>query len=349
MSVQEIIQALKQVRFPGIDRDIVSLGYVKDIREEHGRSIIRLELSTNLDGAAETIEADARAALTQAGIPFELEMQARTARAPAEAAMAPPEMEDILSQIPYKVAVASGKGGVGKSTVAINLALGLASLGHRVALLDCDIYGPSIPLMMGLEDEVPTVRDNVMIPLERFGVQSMSIGYLIERDTPVIWRGPMVGKAIDQLMRDVNWTGVEIMIFDLPPGTGDIQISLSQKINLTGAVIVTTPQEVALIDATKGVGMFAKVSVPILGIVENMSYFACPHCHARTDIFRSGGGRREAERLGVRFLGEIPLDPEVAIGGDQGTPVLARGGQGPSAEAFRNLARAVATSLGLTG
>jgi ATP-binding protein involved in chromosome partitioning len=346
-SQSDVVGVLKKVTFPGIDRDIVSLGYLKDLREEGGVFRIRIEMSTNLPGAGEEIEAAARRALEAAAIPFDLDMQVHYQQARTPEGMAPPESEDILSAIPYKVAVASGKGGVGKSTVAVNLALGLARMGHRTGLLDCDIYGPSIPLMLGLEDEQPLVRGHRMVPLERYGVRSMSIGYLIDRDTPVIWRGPMVGKAIDQLMRDVEWTGTEILVFDLPPGTGDIQISLSQKIDLSGAVIVTTPQDVALIDAGKGVAMFEKVSVPILGIVENMSFFSCPHCGRRTDIFRSGGGRREAERLGVPLLGEIPIDAEVAVGGDEGEPILSRAPDSPAARAFLALASRVSSSLGV--
>jgi ATP-binding protein involved in chromosome partitioning len=340
-SQSDVVRALKQVTFPGLDRDILSLGYLKDIREESGVFVIVIELSTNLRGAGEEIEASARRALSEAGIPYRLDLRVhyQQARPPEGAEM--PEPEDALPEVPIKIAVASGKGGVGKSTVAVNLALGLARLGHATGLLDCDIYGPSVPLMMGLEQEQPIVREHRMVPLERYGVRSMSIGYLIDRDTPVIWRGPMVGKAIDQLMRDVEWDGTEILVFDLPPGTGDIQISLSQKIRLSGAVIVTTPQDVALIDAGKGVAMFEKVSVPILGIVENMSYFACPHCGRRTDIFRSGGGRRQAKRLSVPLLGEIPIDPEIAVGGDEGQPILARSPESDAARAYLSLATQV--------
>ncbi len=343
----DVVRALKQVHFPGIERDIVSLGYLKDIREEHGTFRIRIEMSTNLQGAGEEIERDARRALTDAGIPFELDMQVHYQQQHRPAASPEFEVQDVLPQIPFKIAVASGKGGVGKSTVAVNLALALSRLGARTGLLDCDIYGPSVPVMLGLEDEQPGVEDQKMIPLERYGVKSISIGYLIDRDTPVIWRGPMVGKAIDQLMTDVDWEGVDVLVFDLPPGTGDIQISLAQKVALSGAIIVSTPQDVALIDAGKGVAMFQKVSVPILGIVENMSWFSCPHCGERTDIFRSGGGRREADRLGVPLLGEIPIDPEIALGGDAGAPILSARPESPGALAFMELARTVAGTLGI--
>ena len=249
--------------------------------------------------------------------------------------------------IPVKIAVASGKGGVGKSTVAANLAIGLARLGIRTGLLDADIYGPSVPLMLGLEGVQPRVTEHRMEPVERYGIRSMSIGYLVDRHTPMVWRGPMAGKAIEQLMSDVDWEGTEALVFDLPPGTGDVQISISQKIRLTGAIIVTTPQEVALIDAGKGVSMFRKVSVPILGLVENMSSFVCPHCGGHTEIFGSGGGAREAERLGVPLLGQIPIDPQVVMGGDEGSPVLVRNPESPAGQALLSLAARVAELTGL--
>lgn len=345
--LNDIVTLLRGVRFPGLDRDIVSLGYLKDVRDEDGTFHILVELSTNLQGAGERIEEDCHRVLREAGIPYRLEMKARyLGDRPAEAS-APELPPRLLDEIPFKIAVASGKGGVGKSTVAVNLALGLARLGHRTGLLDSDIYGPSVPTMLGLEDAQPPVVDHKMIPIPRYGVKSMSVGYLIDRHTPVIWRGPMAGKAIEQLMSDVDWSDTEVLVFDLPPGTGDVQISISQKIQLSGAIIVTTPQDVALIDAGKGVGMFRKVSIPILGMVENMSYFACPHCGEKTEVFRSGGGRREAERLGVPLLAEIPLDPEVVLGGDEGTPILARNNDSAAARAFLNLAANVARTLGM--
>jgi ATP-binding protein involved in chromosome partitioning len=342
---QTIVEALRKVHFPGIERDIVSLGYLKDVREEDGRFVIRLELSTSQQGAGERIEEDAHVALQETGIPYHLDMHVRYVGAPQAEAEAEPER--LLDAVPVKIAVASGKGGVGKSTVAVNLAIGLAQLGIRTGLLDADIYGPSIPLMLGLEGTQPKVSEHRLEPVERYGIRSMSIGYLVERDTPMIWRGPMAGKAIEQLMSDVNWDGTEALVFDLPPGTGDIQISISQKVRLTGVVIVTTPQQVALIDAGKGVAMFRKVAVPVLGLVENMSYFSCPHCDGRTDIFGAGGGQLEANRLGVPFLGEIPIDPQVVLGGDEGSPILARDPESPAGRAFLALAARVAGIAGL--
>jgi ATP-binding protein involved in chromosome partitioning len=342
---QTIVDALRKVFFPGIERDIVSLGYLKDVREEDGRFLVRLELSTNQQGAGERIEEDAHAALRATGVPYHLEMHVRYLGSGKEEAEAEPER--LLDRVPVKIAVASGKGGVGKSTVAVNLAIGLARLGVKTGLLDADIYGPSIPLMLGLEGTQPRVAEHRMEPVERYGIRSMSIGYLVDRHTPMVWRGPMAGKAIEQLMSDVDWAGTEALVFDLPPGTGDIHISISQKIRLTGAIIVTTPQEVALIDAGKGVSMFRKVSVPILGLVENMSHFVCPHCHGQTEIFGSGGGASEAERLGVPLLGQIPIDPQVVRGGDEGSPILVRNPESPAGQAFLALAARVASLTGL--
>jgi ATP-binding protein involved in chromosome partitioning len=342
---QTIVDALRKVLFPGIERDIVSLGYLKDVREEDGRFLVRLELSTNQQGAGERIEEEAHAALRATGVPYHLEMHVRYLPSGKEETEAEPER--LLGGIPVKIAVASGKGGVGKSTVAANLAIGLARLGVKTGLLDADIYGPSIPMMLGLEGTQPRVVDHRMEPVERYGIRSMSIGYLVDRHTPMVWRGPMAGKAIEQLMSDVDWEGTEALVFDLPPGTGDVQISISQKIRLTGAIIVTTPQEVALIDAGKGVSMFRKVSVPILGLVENMSCFVCPHCHGQTDIFGSGGGAREAARLEIPLLGQIPIDPQVVLGGDEGSPVLIRNPESPAGQAFLALAARVAGMTGL--
>lgn len=368
-SVSRIMAALKTVTFPGIDRDIVSLGYVREVREDNGTHVITVSLSTNAEEAGEQIERDCREALDAVEIPYRLEMQIQIHRphrhtpgsggGPSQGdpgrsggpggpdTASTVEFVDLLESIPCKIAVASGKGGVGKSTVAVNLAIGLAKLGRRTGLLDSDIYGPSIPMMLGMENRQPEIRDHRMLPLERYGVRSISMGYLLDRETPLIWRGPMLGRALEQLIEQVDWDGIDTLVFDLPPGTGDIQISLAQKIRLSGAVIVTTPQDVALIDAARGVRMFGKVSVPILGLVENMSHFACPHCGGRTDIFRSGGGKRESGRLGVPLLGEIPLDPVVALGGDEGTPVLAGEPDSPAALAFMDVARNVAARLGI--
>jgi ATP-binding protein involved in chromosome partitioning len=235
--------------------------------------------------------------------------------------------------------VASGKGGVGKSTVAVNLACTLQKLGRKVGLLDADIYGPSIPLMMGVHERPNMTSDKKIIPHKKHGISMMSIGFFLEGDNPVIWRGPMVTGAIRQLLNDCEWGELDYLIVDLPPGTGDAQLSLVQLAPVKGAVIVTTPQDVALIDAKKGVLMFQKLEVKILGIIENMSFFICPHCHGKTDIFSEGGGRREASRLNVPFLGEIPIDPTVRVGGDGGVPVVIDHPDSEVSKAFLNAAK----------
>ncbi|MEQ8814576.1 MAG: Mrp/NBP35 family ATP-binding protein [Thalassobaculum sp.] len=239
------------------------------------------------------------------------------------------------------VAVASGKGGVGKSTVATNLALGLAMQGLRVGLLDADIYGPSLPRMMAIRDKPQSKDGKTLIPLVNHGVKCMSIGFMVAEDTPTIWRGPMVMSALEQMLRDVEWGELDILVVDMPPGTGDAQLTMAQRVPLTGAVIVSTPQDIALLDARKGLNMFRRVDVPVLGIVENMSYFLCPHCGERSEVFGHGGARQEAERLGVPFLGEVPLHLAIREAGDAGTPIVAAAPESPQATAFAAVADAV--------
>ncbi len=243
------------------------------------------------------------------------------------------------------IAVASGKGGVGKSTTALNLALGLRDLGLRVGLLDADIYGPSVPRLTGIRGKPQLSEDRKMLPIERFGLAVMSIGFLVEEDTPMIWRGPMVMSAITQLLRDVAWGTLDILVVDMPPGTGDAQLTLAQNVPLKGAVIISTPQDLSLIDARRGLAMFQKVNVPVLGIVENMSYFQCPHCGTRSDIFGHGGARHEAERLAVPFLGEIPLHMSIREMSDSGTPVVESEPEGPHAAIYRAIAAKVRDQL----
>jgi ATP-binding protein involved in chromosome partitioning len=236
------------------------------------------------------------------------------------------------------IAVASGKGGVGKSTVAVNLALGLRDLGLRVGVLDADIYGPSTPKLFAIKGRPRTMGGTRLIPMDGYGLKVMSIGFLIEEETPMIWRGPMVMSALTQMLREVEWGELDIMVVDMPPGTGDAQLTMAQQVPLRGAVIVSTPQDLALIDARRGVAMFRRVNVPILGIVENMSYFLCPQCGTRSDIFSHGGARHEAERLGVPFLGEVPLHMDIRERSDAGLPVVATAPDGPLAEIFRGIA-----------
>jgi ATP-binding protein involved in chromosome partitioning len=239
------------------------------------------------------------------------------------------------------IAVASGKGGVGKSTTAVNLALGLRDLGLRVGLLDADIYGPSTPKLLGIKGRPQTRGGTTLIPMDGYGLKVMSIGFLIEEETPMIWRGPMVMSALTQMLREVDWGELDIMVVDMPPGTGDAQLTMAQQVPLKGAVIVSTPQDLALIDARRGIAMFNRVNVPVLGIVENMSYFLCPECGTRSDIFGHGGARREAERLGVPFLGEVPLHMEIREKSDAGLPVVATAPDGAHARIYRDIAARV--------
>jgi ATP-binding protein involved in chromosome partitioning len=246
----------------------------------------------------------------------------------------------------HTVAVASGKGGVGKSTVAVNLALGLARLGYRVGLLDADIYGPSIPMMLGLRGRQVEMREKRLLPMEKFGVWLMSLGFLVQDDSPLIWRGPMVHGVVQQFLRDVEWGELDLLVVDLPPGTGDAQLTLTQSIPLSGAVVVSTPQEIALLDARKGLRMFDKVNAPVLGFVENMGAFVCPSCGAEHAIFSKGGVARAAAELGVDVLAEIPLDPAVTPGGDRGIPIVEAAPDSETARRFLELARRVAERVG---
>jgi ATP-binding protein involved in chromosome partitioning len=351
---EQVLDALKTVRFPGLSRDIVSFGFVRDIRVDGGAVSFTIHFQTENPAVGQQIARDAEAAVRAlegvSEVHLNLEIGARQS-AGASAPMAAGQ-PNTLAGVKYRIAVASGKGGVGKSTVSTNLSLSLRALGYSVGLLDADIYGPSQQMMLGIEGR-PQIdeADEKIIPMERHGVKTMSLGLITEPDTPVIWRGPMVMKAIDQFLTDVKWGNLDFLIIDLPPGTGDAQLTLTQKAGLTGAVVVTTPQDVALIDARKGLAMFRKVNVPVLGIIENMSYFICRHCGEREEIFGHGGGQRTAEMLGVPFLGEVPLDPKVVVGGDSGEPIVVSDPQAPAAAAFRELARQVAQQVesGLAG
>jgi ATP-binding protein involved in chromosome partitioning len=240
--------------------------------------------------------------------------------------------------VKHIIAVASGKGGVGKSTTAVNLALGLAANGISTGLLDADIYGPSMPRMLGVKEKPESLDGKMLKPIERYGIRSMSIGYIVAEDTPMIWRGPMVSSALEQMLRDVQWGDLDVLVVDMPPGTGDAQLTLAQRVALSGAVIVSTPQDIALIDARKGLAMFRKVAVPVLGIVENMSYFLCPKCGERSEIFGHGGAREEADKLGVPFLGEIPLHLDIRLTSDSGHPIVVSQPESAHAQAYKNIA-----------
>jgi ATP-binding protein involved in chromosome partitioning len=347
---EQVLEALKSVRFPGLSRDIVSFGFVKDLAVGGGNVSFRLEVLTSSPRAAEEIQRDATERLRSLpgvnAVTIRLDVREPGPAPPRGAVGVPPADAALLADVRFKIAVASGKGGVGKSTVAANLALALSRLGSRVGLMDSDIYGPSQQMMMGIDEKPFLNEGNQIVPIERFGVRVMSLGFLMDVDQPVIWRGPMVMKAVEQFLQDVSWGKLDFLVVDLPPGTGDAQLTLTQKIHLSGAVIVTTPQDVALIDARKGLAMFQKVNVPVLGIVENMSYFVCRKCGHREEIFKHGGGERTAKKLDVPFLGAIPLDPAVAIGGDAGVPIVAAEPESPVTHAFLRIAETVLQRLG---
>lgn len=343
LTQENVLQALKVVQDPDLHRDIVSLNFVKNLKITGNDISFTLELTTPACPVRDQFKADSeRAIRSTIGNVGKIDIQMTSNVATHDNQ----QKELILPGVKNTIAVASGKGGVGKSTVAVNLAVSLAMDGAMVGLVDADVYGPSIPLMFGM-NERPKVSENKLIPLERYGVKIMSIGFLVDPMQAVIWRGPMASGAVKQFMSDVNWGALDYLIFDLPPGTGDIQLTLVQTIPLTGAVIVTTPQDVALADARKGLVMFNKVNVPVLGIVENMSYYICSHCGHREDIFDSGGGSRTATELEVPFLGEIPIDTRVRVGGDQGTPIVVMDEQSQQAQTIRLIARNLAAQLSI--
>jgi len=336
-------EALKGVRFPGMSRDIVSFGFVQRVRACAGAVVVDLQMATGNPSAAEKVKEDVERAVSALPEVQDVKVNINVTRpATREEAAQKAIAQDstLIPEVQHVVAVASGKGGVGKSTVAANLAVTLGQLGYKVGLLDSDIYGPSVPMMFGITDK-PRLDGNRILPFQKYGIKVMSLGFILETDTPVIWRGPMVMRAIEQMLGDVEWGALDYMVLDLPPGTGDAQLTVTQKVPLAGAVIVTTPQDVALIDARKGLAMFKKVNVPVIGIVENMSTFVCPHCGHETDIFKKDGGRKTADLLGTAFLGSIPLDPQIVLGGDAGVPIVVSDPKGPHGQAFRRVAEAV--------
>jgi ATP-binding protein involved in chromosome partitioning len=332
--------ALSTVKEPELGRDLVTLNMIKDLVIDGPHVSFTIELTTPACPLKERIEQESRQAVM--GVPGveQVEMKLTSnvrAHSPASAQGAIPGVRNII-------AVASGKGGVGKSTVAANLAVALAQTGAQVGLLDADIYGPSIPIMMGVTEK-PRESDGHFLPPVHYGVKVMSIGFFLDLSTPVVWRGPMVGKALQELIRGAEWGELDYLVVDLPPGTGDAQLTLCQSVPVTGAVIVTTPQDVALSDVLKAIGMFEKVKIPILGIVENMSYFICPHCQHRTEIFKYGGGRAAAQRMTIPFLGEIALDPAIPVGSDAGEPIVVKSPDSPQTHQFHEVAGQVAARI----
>lgn len=347
-SRDDVFNALRQIKYPGFTRDIVTFGLVKGVQVDGDTVSVRIEFASQSGTVHEQLEPEIRAALQALGFrTINLDIDEKTVGAArAQQTMAQrEEIDTVLSGVKYTIAVASGKGGVGKSTVAVNLACALSKLGHRVGILDADIYGPNIPMMLGLEGKRPQVRGNHILPLERDGIKVMSLGFLAPTDTAIIWRGPLVGRAIEQMLREVEWGELDYFVIDLPPGTGDAQLTLTQRLNLSGAIMVSTPQPVALSDALKGLRMFQKVNVPILGIIENMSSFICDQCGKEHDIFGKGGVKKAAEKEGIPFLGEIPLTPALREGGDTGKPVVLEDPDSAVARAFIEVANAVIQQL----
>lgn len=350
-----IIEQLRKVLEPATGSDIVSLGIVSKIIVEHGRVSFSLSTSPERAEAMEPVRAAAEAAagsvkgvesttvvLTADNGPGARE-GSPTPRPRSRQPIA--GTKAALPGIRAIIAVASGKGGVGKSTIAVNLALGLSALGRSVGILDADIYGPSLPRLLGAHDKPEQLADRILKPIESNGLKLMSIGFLVDEAEPMIWRGPMVISALTQMLREVAWGDLDVLIVDMPPGTGDAQLTMAQQVPLAGAVIVSTPQDLALIDARKGLAMFQRVDVPVLGIVENMSTFICPHCGERTDLFGHGGAREEAARLGVPFLGEVPLDISIRRTSDDGVPIIVADPSSTASTAFRAIAEAVLSEL----
>jgi ATP-binding protein involved in chromosome partitioning len=347
LNKDHILEALKRIAAPDGRGNIVSAGLVSDIVIEGGVVTFALTSDPQRLKTMEQLQAAVEAAVLRVPGVSKARVILTAERQAAKPAAAPAAKGLAVPGITHLIAVASGKGGVGKSTTAINLALGLKSLGLSVAVLDADVYGPSMPKLFGLHGrpEASGADSKRMKPMKNYGVEVSSIGFLVDEDTPMIWRGPMVMSALGQLLRDVEWSPADVMVIDMPPGTGDAQLTLAQQTPLSGAVIVSTPQDLALIDARKGINMFNRVNVPILGIVENMSYFTCTKCGERHDIFGHGGARAEAERIGVPFLGEVPLDMDLRQRSDEGRPVVATAPDSPHSAIYRDIARQVWTQL----
>ncbi len=364
VSKEAVLETLKTIKGPDFEGDIVSLGLISDIfianskvffsitvPAERAQALEPLRAAAEravkampgVEGAVVALTAEKKGGGMEAAPPRPVPPRpAPTARpAPQSATQAQQSGKRGVPGVEAIIAVASGKGGVGKSTTAVNLALGLAANGLKVGILDADIYGPSMPRLLGISGKPQSIDGRVLKPMENYGIKVMSMGFLVDEETPMIWRGPMVMSALSQLLREVEWAPLDVLVLDMPPGTGDAQLTVAQQVPLAGAVIVSTPQDLALIDARKGLNMFKKVDVPLLGIVENMSYFLAPDTGVRYDIFGHGGARKEAERLGVPFLGEVPLTMDVRESSDAGRPVVVSDPNGAQAQVYRTIAAKV--------
>jgi ATP-binding protein involved in chromosome partitioning len=341
---EQIREALKQVKYPGFSRDVVSFGLVKGVRIEDGAITVQMALATNEPAIPQAIKTESEAVLSALPGVSSVKVLIDIHAAPAGAGAAGVGATRIEG-VRHVIAIASGKGGVGKSTVAANLAVALEKTEARVGLCDCDIYGPSISLMFGSRDRPMATEDNRIVPVEQYGLKLMSMGFLLDDTSPAVLRGPMVTRYTQQFLRQVEWGELDYLVLDLPPGTGDIQLTIVQTVALAGAILVTTPQEVALIDARKAATMFEKVNVRVLGLIENMSYFQSPSDGKRYDIFGSGGGEREAKRLGVPLLGQIPIDIATRESGDRGMPITAEQGDSPVAAEFMKIAARLRETL----
>ena len=361
VSKEQVVAALGQVPTPG-GIPLTGTGVLSDIVVSDGKVFFSLTVDAatvkswepvraasekavraipGVQSALVALTAERKAGAAKGPQPAHTATQPRAAGAPHTHAHPTDKVQPGIPGVDAIIAVASGKGGVGKSTTAVNLALGLRDLGLKVGMLDADIYGPSLPKLLAIKEKPQTVGGTKLKPIERYGMSVMSIGFLIDEETPMIWRGPMVMSAITQMLREVEWGKLDIMVVDMPPGTGDAQLTMAQQVPLRGAVIVSTPQDLALIDARRGVAMFKRVNVPVLGIVENMSYFLCPSCGTRSDIFGHGGARDEAQRQGVPFLGEVPLHMTIRETSDSGRPVVVAEPDGEHARVYRRMAARV--------